>query len=54
MTGPITTRWGIREFPSIFVLDRAGVVRFKDVWGDDLDRAVKSPLDEAAAKTPAR
>jgi len=54
MAGPITTRWGIRLFPSIFVLDRAGVIRFKDVRGDDLDRAVKSLLDEAAVKTPAR
>jgi len=53
MTGPITTRWGIRLFPSIFVLDRAGVIRFKDLRGDDLERAVTSLLDEAAVKTPA-
>ncbi|MGD0044057.1 MAG: TlpA family protein disulfide reductase, partial [Isosphaeraceae bacterium] len=54
MTGPITTRWGIRLFPSIFVLDRAGVIRFQDLRGDDLDRAVTSLLDAAAVKTPAR
>ncbi|MGA2699812.1 MAG: TlpA disulfide reductase family protein [Isosphaeraceae bacterium] len=54
MTGPITTRWGIRLFPSIFVLDRTGVIRFKDLRGDELDRAVTSLLDEAAVKTPAR
>ncbi len=54
MTGPITTRWGILSFPSIFVLDRAGVIRFKDVRGDELDRAVTSLLDEAAGKNPAR
>ncbi len=53
MTGPITTQWGIVSFPSIFVLDRAGVIRFKDVWGEDLDRAVTSLLNEAASKTPA-
>ena len=39
-TGPITTRWGVQSFPSIFVLDPAGVIRFKDVRGDDLERAV--------------
>ena len=33
ITGPITTRWGVRSFPTIFVLDKAGVIRFKDVQG---------------------
>jgi peroxiredoxin len=46
-SGPITTRWGITGFPSIFVLDKAGVMRFKDVRGDDLDKAVASLLGEA-------
>jgi peroxiredoxin len=44
--GPITTRWGIVSFPSIFVLDYSGVIRFKDVRGDDLDRAVMTLLGE--------
>lgn len=46
-TGPITTRWGISSFPSIFVLDKAGVIRFKDPRGEDLEKAVASLLDEA-------
>jgi peroxiredoxin len=54
MTGPITTRWGILSFPSIFVLDRSGVIRFKDVRGEDLDRAVALLLDEAPAETSSR
>lgn len=54
MTGPITTRWGIRSFPSIFVLDKAGMIRFKDVRGEDLERGVASLLNEAAGKIPAR
>ncbi len=44
--GPITTRWGVISFPSIFVLDAAGVIRFKDVRGEELDRAVASLLAE--------
>ena len=44
--GPITTRWGISAFPSIFVLDPSGVIRFKDVRGEDLDRAVATLLSE--------
>ncbi len=39
-TGPITTRWGVRSFPSIFILDRAGVIRYKDLRGEELEKAV--------------
>lgn len=49
--GPITTRWGIVGFPSIFVLDRRGVIRYRNVRGDDLDRAVASLLDEREPAT---
>ena len=45
MDGPITTRWGVIAIPEIFVLDKAGIIRFKDVRGEDLDRAVTSLLD---------
>ncbi len=44
--GPITTRWGISGFPSIFVLDKSGVIRFKDVRGEEMDKAVASLLRE--------
>ena len=53
-TGPITTRWGVHSFPSIFVLDAAGVIRFKDLRGDDLERAVTELLGEATRNAPAR
>ena len=49
--GPITTAWGVSGFPSIFVLDGEGVIRFRDVRGDELDRAVDALL--AAIPTPA-
>jgi hypothetical protein len=43
------------SFPSIFVIDRAGVIRFKEVYGADLDRAVASLLDDpSAGKSGAR
>jgi peroxiredoxin len=42
--GPITTRWGVDSFPSIFVLDRSGVIRFKDLRGVDLDLAIADLL----------
>ncbi|WP_406694981.1 TlpA disulfide reductase family protein [Singulisphaera sp. Ch08] len=50
MEGPITSRWGISSFPSIFVLDKAGIIRFRDVRGDELDQAVALLLAEASAE----
>ena len=47
--GPITTRWGVTSFPTIFVLDPAGVIRFQDVRGEDLDRAIAALLAETGA-----
>jgi thiol-disulfide isomerase/thioredoxin len=47
--GPITTRWGITGFPTIFVLDPKGVIRFKDHRGADLERAVADLMKEAEA-----
>ncbi len=44
--GPITTRWGVGSFPSIFVLDKQGVIRFMDVKGKDFDAAVDSLLEK--------
>jgi peroxiredoxin len=49
--GPITTRWGVTAFPSIFVLDSAGVIRFKNVRGDELNRAVRALLGEINTPT---
>jgi hypothetical protein len=44
--GPITTRWNVRAFPTIYVLDSRGVIRYKDVRGEQLDRAVDILLKE--------
>jgi peroxiredoxin len=52
--GPITTRWGVVSFPSIFVLDSTGTIRYKDVRGDDLDRAVTALVSEITLEKAAR
>jgi peroxiredoxin len=46
--GPIATRWGISVFPSIFVLDEAGIIRYRDVRGDALEKAVASLMGQSA------
>jgi peroxiredoxin len=43
--GPIQRRYGVHYYPNIYVLDAAGVIRFKDVRGAELDRAVDGLLE---------
>jgi len=48
--GPISTSWGVRSWPTIYVLDADGVIRFKNVRGERMDEAVDTLLAELAAK----
>ena len=45
--GPITLRRGIDSFPTVFVIDRKGTVRFKDIQGPQLDEVVETLLNES-------
>jgi thiol-disulfide isomerase/thioredoxin len=47
--GEIAFKWNIRYFPTVYVLDHKGVIRFKDVHDKDLDKAVDQLLTELAA-----
>lgn len=42
--GPIAQQWHIRSYPSIYVLDKAGVIRYKDLRGKELEDAVAKLL----------
>jgi len=42
--------WDIRGIPSIFVLDGEGVIRYRNVRGEELEKAVNALLKEAEAK----
>ncbi len=44
--GPINTAWNIQRYPTIYVLDPNGVIRFKDAYGNDLVQAVDALLKE--------
>jgi len=39
--GPIQKLYGITYYPTIFVLDKNGVIRHKDLRGADLEKAVE-------------
>src|SRR3954471_23999116 len=44
--GPISQAWHVRGWPTIYVLDGSGVIRYRNVRGDDMDRAVDQLLRE--------
>jgi thiol-disulfide isomerase/thioredoxin len=49
--GPISTRWNVHAWPTIYVLDAEGKIRFKNVRGEALERAVHELMEELAAQS---
>ena len=49
-SGPIATAWGIRGWPTIFVLDAEGVIRAKDLRGEELEAKLEELLTEQDSK----
>ncbi len=47
--GPISAKWNVRGWPTIYVLDHKGVIRFKNVRGEEMDKAVDQLLAEMEA-----
>ena len=48
--GPISTAWRVTGWPTIYVLDQNGVIRFREVRGHDMDHAVDTLLKEMETK----
>ncbi len=38
--GPISTAWRVSGWPTIYLIDHEGVIRYKNVRGADLDAAI--------------
>jgi hypothetical protein len=45
-SGPISTEWNVTGWPTIYVLDQNGVIRYKNVRGAAMDKAVTTLLAE--------
>ena len=45
-SGPISSKWGVRGWPTIYVLDHEGVIRYQGVRGEKMDEAVDALLAE--------
>lgn len=48
--GPISQTWNVHGWPTVYVLDAAGVIRFRDVYREGLDRAVEELVAELEKK----
>jgi len=44
--GPIAKAWNIKGWPTIYVLDHKGVIRYREVRGKSMDEAVDALLKE--------
>jgi len=51
-SGPITLRWGVSYFPTVFVLDHKGVIRAEQVGPEELDATLNALVKEAEAAAP--
>jgi hypothetical protein len=47
--GRISARWNVSGWPTIYVLDHKGVIRYKNVRGKKMDEAVDKLLAEMEA-----
>ena len=47
--GPIATMWKVYAWPTIYVIDHNGIIRYRDVRGEQLDEAVNHLLKELKA-----
>ena len=44
--GPIATKWNVSGWPTIYVVDAKGVIRYKNVREQAMDKAVDALLKE--------
>ena len=48
--GPISKKWNVHGWPTIYVLDHTGVIRYVDVREKELDEAIDKLLAEIEKK----
>ena len=51
--GPIATKWNVHGWPTIYILDHKGVIRYRDLRDKEMEEAVMTLLKEAQ-KTASR
>jgi hypothetical protein len=49
--GPLSEMWNVHGWPTIYVLDSKGVIRYKEIVGKELDDAVDGLVKEIEGET---
>ena len=49
-SGPIASKWNVQGWPTTYVLDPKGVIRYRDVREKEMDEAVDALLKELEAE----
>lgn len=44
--GPIQTRWNVQGWPTTYVIDAKGIIRFRDLRDETAERAIEKVLAE--------
>ncbi len=44
--GPIAATWNIESWPTLYLIDENGIIRYKGVLGDEIDEGIKALLAE--------
>ena len=50
-SGPISRAWSVSSFPTIYILDHKGIIRYKNLRGEAMDQAVDKLLEEMEKQT---
>ncbi|MDA7925462.1 TlpA family protein disulfide reductase [Mariniblastus sp.] len=44
--GPISKQWNVEGWPTVYLIDQHGVIRYKEVLGDEIDRGIETLMAE--------
>ena len=44
--GPIAKKWNVSAWPTVYLIDAQGVIRYKEIFGPDIDQGIKRLLKE--------
>ena len=49
-SGPISSQWNVEGWPTVYLIDGDGIIRYKEVLGDDIDRGLETLMAELGEK----
>ncbi len=47
--GKISTAWGVKGWPTLYLIDHKGVIRHKGLRGEEMEKVIKEMVTEAEA-----